>query len=120
MFFPVYAVDTGSGINAQFMPDRGEEQHTEEWEFCCNSCLARVVCHPRTPTPRDLAPQVLARLVISSAFTWLRCAIGYAEVNRSSFSYAPETAIGLSQKVEWTRMQRMPMPPHGKHTKKQA
>src|SRR5271169_5524589 len=97
-----------------------EGQHTEEWEFWCNSGLARTVCRPCTPALRDSAVQALAYHLVSSAFTLLRCVIGYAAVNRSSFWCAPRTADGLSQKVEWTKMQRTPMSPRGKHTKKLA
>ena len=81
-----------------------EGQHTNEWEFWCNFCLARTVRHPCTPGVRNSAAQILAQHLISTASTWLRCVIGYAAVNRSSFWCAPETAIGLSQRVEWTKM----------------
>src|SRR5271169_6571595 len=97
-----------------------EAQHTEGWEFWCNSRLARTVCRPCTPALRDSAVQVLAHHLISSAFTWLRCVIGYAAVNRSSFWCAPGAATGLFQKVEWTKTQRTPMPPHGKPTKRRV
>src|SRR5271167_2267090 len=70
-----------------------EAQHTNEWEFWCNFCLARTVRHPCTPGLRDSAAQILAQHLISNASTWLRCVIGYAAVNRSSFWCAPETAI---------------------------
>ncbi len=32
-----------------------EGQHTKEWEFSCNSCLARTVCRPYTAALRDSA-----------------------------------------------------------------
>ncbi len=97
-----------------------EGQHTKEWEFWCNSCLARTVCRRCTLALRDSATPVPVHRLIFRTFTWRRCVIEYAAENRSSFWCAPGTAIGLSQKAEWTRTQPTPTPPHGKPTKKLA